>query len=161
LLYYFRHGSEGLALDNDDLFNNVLIDLYNEDIMHNLNWKSILKHLTADETTSSTSFISILNLSVPYTVSKPNVYARVTISQVQSGNAVNTYRILLSGAVGVDAIEVQARGTTIITLTIAGRWESVVAGAKTLDLQMKVSNGGTVGTIRANMDVLWEIWETD
>lgn len=159
LQFYFRHDDTALALDNEDLLNNVLEDLYTAEAIAGMETRTKEIVLGANLTTTSTSYTIMLDTEFSHTFTKPNAQIRWTAFIVNSANNNTFIKPFLQSETGIYGAEGRNLGTTGRTITVSDTFEGIPAGSLDVALQMKVSAG--TGTINSGVTLICEILEYD
>ena len=162
LQFYFQHGETGLALDNEDLFSNMIVDLYNaEAATVGILTKALSILLDVNKTTTSASFVAMTNSGFNHTPTKANM--RISCSNIilaaSTGNELEA-EIRVAGVAGISAANAIMTGATDRIVRASALFENLTPGVEiSLALYWKVS-GGT-GTCFRNARLAWEIVEYD
>lgn len=160
--YYRPSDGSGLALDNDDLLNNLIEDIYDFEANVTIATHVISVDLSTNKTTTSLSFVAMTGSSVAFTPNKANF--RVVAHNLllnNSGNIDTVAEVRFNGAAGSENAPAQHFGTTRETHAAAAVFEAVDIGvAHNIELYWKVALAST-GTIVANENIIYEIVEYD
>lgn len=162
LQFYWRHGKDGLALDNEDLLDDLLTDLYNAETFMGRKFTSGNIDLVSNKTTTSTSGVAIAGTDVVWTPTYPNWKITFYNMDVVNSGAGESTHIIVS-VVGESASGFTAAhcsGTQRRQMMAQTRFTDKPVGvAKTARLSWNVS-GGT-GTLNANSWLSYVIEEWD
>lgn len=161
LVYYYQHAETDLGLDNEDLLNSIIEDLYNAETSSlGMIAKTIAIDPGGNQTTTSASYVGLPGAGFYHTYSKANCLIRWSniILNAPSAQTV-TVKPNLVGLSPVAATEVRISGATLRTVTCAHVYEDVPAGSRETRLDWKVSSGTATYT-NANY-LLCEIIEWD
>jgi DNA-binding protein Fis len=132
LTYYFRDYETDLGLDNEDLFNSVLVDLYNAETFTVRKYTARNQDIVSNQTQLNGTSATVANSSFPHTFEYPNAIIRC-------------WAIALSGSLA---------GTTSTALIVLP-----TGVEKTISLTLGATGGQA--TINANSILLFEIEEWD
>lgn len=160
LQFYFRHDDTALALDNEDLLNNVLIDLYTAEPYGSLMaTKTRQIGLLADETTTSATFVQVATMAYTHVFTKPKALIRYTLFLVNSGANDSFVRPSIDGAAGADNTIAKNNGNVGRTVVAVDRFEGITPGSHSVGLQMRA--GGGTARINSTFTPILEIIEYD
>jgi hypothetical protein len=160
--YYRSSDGSDLALDNDDLLNNLIGDIYDFEANVTIATHVLSVDLSTNKTTTSLSFVAITGSSVSFTPSKANfrVVAH-NLLLVNSANIDTIAEVRFNGVAGSENAQAQQFGVTRETHAAGSVFEGVSVGvAHNIELYWKVALAST-GTIVANENILYEIVEYD
>ena len=162
LYYYFQHLETTLGLDNEDLLDDLLIDLYNLEATSAMAKVTVYRIApTANATTSSTSFVAIASTLITHTFSKPN--AHISFSNLalfhSAASAPIFTQIRMGGTILVTPTAYEVTGTTVRALRLGGVLANIAAGGETVQIYWRVSSG--TGTLSIVTDIILEIHEWD
>jgi hypothetical protein len=162
LSYYFRDFETDLGLDNEDLFNGVLVDLYTAESMANkLTILGIL--LAANRTRNQATFATVSGTEKPHTFTKPN--AKVTYSNVRcdlsNTTQLGSLRVGLSAGSVVQQVETGCNSTTPRNVRVAAIFSGIPLGVSTNCLLEFAASGGATITVYPAHNMLIEIEEWD
>lgn len=159
---YFRHGDEGLALDNDDLFNNLLNDLYNaENIGVSFSPRVLQKNISADRSTTSSTFVIVPSSNVAFTPTKANF--RVTchgISMLNSSNDDSFVQVRFDGNEGGEQAIGRVSNTTAREVSCSAIFEGVSVGVEH-DIALYFRRQANTNTISQRSELVFVIDEYD
>lgn len=162
LYYYFKHDETELALDNEDLLDDLLEDLYTAEDMADK--KTILAvSLPADRTRTLSSFATVLGTELNHTFTKTN--AKITYSNarvnVSSGAQLGSLRVGIASGTVVSRPEMGANSATARNVRASAIFSGIPTGVATqIRLEFAASGGATV-TVFAAHNMLIEIEEWD
>lgn len=159
---YFRHGDEGIALDNDDLFNNLLNDLYDlETIGMSFSPRVLQKNISADRTTTSGTFVIVPSSNVAFTPTKANF--RVTchgISMLNSSNDDSFVQVRFDGNEGTEQAIGRVSNTAAREVSCSAIFEGVDIGVER-DLSLYFRRSANTATISQRSELVFVIDEYD
>lgn len=161
MFYYFEHGDTGLALDNEDLLNNLINDLYTAEIVSGMKTFTRLLSLGIDRSTSVTAWVNVPAGSFLYTPTKANmlITCKNAIVVNTTGN-ITEIGVRFDGVDGVEHGYGRMAGTVERQLSASARFEGVVVGVE-LQIGLYFKVGGGTGTIRSSSELVWDVWEYD
>lgn len=163
LQFYFQHGETGLALDNEDLFSNMIVDLYNAENMGNLvNVQNFNIDLATDKTTTSNAFVAMSGGIVGFTPTKANCEITVSNLDLRHSNVAEVQaRIRCNqGTQGQEAIAVMS-GSVSKPMSASIKYTAMPVGTPSnIQIEWKVSIGGTA-TVEADTWINVQIIEYD
>jgi hypothetical protein len=159
---YFQHGDAGLALDNDDLFNNLINDFYDAEALGaSLITRINRVDLNTDKNTNSTTFVMVTGSNFSHTPQKANMSITV-MNLAASMSDANEVLILprFNGLAGAEEGAGITSGGAIRYLQCAAKFTGLTPGvAHDISLYWRVS-GGTA-TLDARVHPLFLIEEYD
>jgi len=162
MTHYFLSDRSELSLDNQDLLDDFLIDLYDAELIGSLmNIKPINVDLAANQTTTSTSFVALTNSGFAFTPTKPNVRIAVhNLHLANSGGGQVQARIKFNAVYGnIETIALNL-GTGQRPFMFSSLFTSVPIGAALSgQIDWKVSSG--TGTAFGNNWLVIEVIEYD
>lgn len=162
LQFYFRHDDSALALDNEDLLNTLLEDLYTAESFGSTmktHAESVL--LTGNPQTSSTTFVAVANSGFTLVPSHTKALVRVSnLSLISAaGNNVEV-QIECTHGTRVENGLVRVQSTSNREVDMAACFEDLPIGVEvTFSLAWK-SSGGTA-SIGTGTGLVAEIVEYD
>lgn len=160
LYYYFKHGDSSLALDNEDLLDDLLEDVYNAETFTMRAYRPENKDIGANRTTTGTSGSQITGSDISHTFTYPNAVIRchnIALSNSAAGN-LTTAEINVSSEARDSAGNAINEGTASRELVATAEYSGLATGiSRTISLFWSVTAG--TGTINANSRLLWEIEE--
>lgn len=162
LQFYFNHDESALGLDNEDLLNNVLNDLYTAESFGGMDTRVNTVVLPGTKTTTSTSFIAVPDSSFSHTFSKPNALIRCSNILARNNTVSQTceVQIRVAGAAGNESGNGLVNGTTNQPLVAVARFEGIETGvSKAIELYFRANAGTAVVT--ALSWLVFEIEEYD
>jgi DNA-binding protein Fis len=162
LTYYFRDYETDLGLDNEDLFNSVLVDLYNAETFTVRKYTARNQDIVSNQTQLNGTSATVANSSFPHTFEYPNAIIRcwaIALSGSLAGTT-STALIVLSGEATDSRADAMAKGTTARELVAVAKYSGLPTGVeKTISLTLGATGGQA--TINANSILLFEIEEWD
>lgn len=160
--YYFREYPTELGLDNEDLFNNVLVDLYNAETFVNRKFRAVNLSIGANRTTTSTTPVIITGSTFTHTFTYKNAKITVYNLELSNSGSGNLTRAIVD--VSGEAAEQEGFASTAGTAQRDRVLESVyndlaVGVSRTIGTKFFVSAG--TGTANANSELIYMIeeWE--
>jgi len=157
--YLANFATDDITLDNQDLLDLLLDDLYTVDAGE-VKTTSKGVDLTSNKTTTSTSYVAVANSSFNHTFSKPNALIRCSDMVVSnSGSGSVTLQLVLAGLSPEAVQEARMDSGTQRVLSTSQVYAAIPAGSRAISLQWKVSTG--TGTLVDNPDLHYEIIEYD
>jgi hypothetical protein len=162
LQFYFRHDDSALALDNEDLLNTLLEDLYTAESFGGMLTTLANVTLPALQTTTSTVFVAVPNSSFSHTFTKPNAVIRCSniVARNNSAGSLCEIQVRVAGANGAESGNAGTITSTNYALECVARFEGIETGvSKTVELYFRVASG--TGVITANAQLVFEIEEYD
>lgn len=162
LQYYFKHYENELGLDNEDLLNNVLIDLYNAETYMSRHWRASTFNIGANRNTASLTPVLVTGSTLPHTFTYPN--AKIRVSNVHISNAtagmIVRVEIGLEGETPLQSTFADNLGPTVRAFVIDAVYEDLPVGIE-LDIFLNFWVTGGTGTVfnGAALSFLIEEWE--
>jgi len=161
LEFYFSHGETGLALDNDDLFNNLLIDLYNFETIGNA-MKSTIYEITlaATRTTTSAVYVVVDGSEIVHTFTFSNAIVKYKNMSMVGSAAGTTNDAVPTTASGAFVASARAfmTGTTPRNLEAMANYEGLDIGVPYEFALVFRATGGTA-SITVASKIIVEILE--
>lgn len=160
LSFYFRDYETSLGLDNEDFFNTLLKDLYDAETFTLIANRILRKDLSANFTTTSTSFVLVTNSSFSHGFTYPNARIRCYNVSVQNSNSGQSsyLEVDISGQTPTERQPSETNGSAQRDLTCVAVYENLPVGVgSTIRLMAKVSAG--TATVVANSILIYEIEE--
>lgn len=163
LTYYFRDYETDLGLDNEDLFNSVLVDLYNAEV---LGMKPTVYGvlLPANRTRTASSFATVSGSERSHQFTKAK--AKITLKNINANMSVNTqtgfFRIRAnSGSLAQLDYEAGVGRSDIVAIDAVAIYQGLdTVNPTQLSLEFASSGGATL-TCFAVANMLWVIEEYD
>jgi hypothetical protein len=162
LQFYFRHGDSSLALDNEDLFNNLILDLYTaEGIGVGVVNKVLNIDLGSNKTTTSAAFVLLAGSDFPYVPSKSNILVNVSNLQIVHSSAGSVQaEVRVNGNSGDFVAYARMSGSTGRPMRASSVFSGLVAGVPiTISTYWKTS--APTATASDNNWLVYEIQEWD
>lgn len=163
LFYYFKHGKSELALDNEDLLDDLLADIYDTETFMGL---PILKAFTlpANRNRANAVFAAVSGASVSYTPTKAK--AHFTFLNVVAGISLNaelgSFRIRCShGTIVAADYEWGVGRTDIMSVSGSIAYENLPIGTPVNVFLEFASTGGATVTMYAEHNTIVVIQESD
>lgn len=160
--YYFRDYETELGLDNEDLFNNVLEDLYNAETFMNRKFRAVNLSFGSNRTTTSTTPVLLTGSIFQHTFTYPN--ARITLFNlaiVNSGTAnLTRAKIDVEGETPDQEGFASNGGVTQRSMQAESTYENLPVGVE-LDISTFWFVTGGTGTAAANSELIYMIEEWD
>lgn len=161
MTHYFRRDLSDQSLDNQDLLDDFLLDLYDVEGVVGKEITIERVFLAASRTTTSTTIVDVTGSGFDWTFTKPNIHVRCSnIVMNNSGANDTTVQIAIASVTVIDAAVATVRGAVdcSVACEIRAR-ETALGNARALKLQFKVAAG--TGTIFNAASLLWTITEWD
>lgn len=162
LLFYFSHGKTALAYENEDLFDDLLIDLYSVELFGVSFLPRVLqKNIGADRSTISAVFVLVTGSNISHTPSKANF--RVTchgISLSNSSNDNSFVQVRFDGLEGAEQAIGRVTNTAAREVSCSAIFNDVSVGvAHDLALYFRANASAAVISVRSEIIYLIEEWE--
>jgi len=162
ITFYFTHYPPQDPLDNEDLLDRLILDIYDVWLSIFMLARSQPVTLGANRATSSTTFVTVTDSTVVHTFTRPNArisYTNIIASHGTAG-APFYFQITVGTQTADDNQAIAMRGTTVREMRVSQVFAAIPLGvAKNVNLQFRVDSG--TGTINNQADFLVEIDEWD
>lgn len=161
LQYYFQHGKSTLALDNEDLLDDVLEDIYTAEAF---GMNSVIRSvmLTANQSRNQTTFATVPGSTVSYVPTKSR--AKISISNIRCGLDAGGFGSVRVGVSAGDVVirdEYGANSSTARNVRAAAIFENMPIGVSVdVFVEFAAASGDTITVFRAH-NMLIEIDEQD
>lgn len=163
LLYYWTHGRTELAYENEDALDDLLIDLYNSEL---LGMKITLYQnmLPANRTRSGAAYATVLGSerNHQFTKSKAKITLKNIYASISANAEVGYFRIVAStGSILGTVVEVGVGRTDIVVIDAIIQYQNLdLVNPTQIRLEFGASGGQTV-TCYAEWNMIWVIEEYD
>lgn len=163
MTHYFQTDRSELSLDNQDMLDDFLIDLYDAEALNlNLFNRFILWALSAARTTTSITMVIVTGSNFSHTPTHNTMLIRCfnMMGSTSGGGSTMQVEIRFNGVVGNIDTGAQLFGSAARTMTLVSRFNAVSVGvAHDIALYFRVTAG--TGTISDNTSMIYEITEWD
>lgn len=162
LSFYWTEFFSSLGLDNEDLRDKLLIDLYNAENIMNKKVTIYPTPLSSNRLVSSLTYVNTTDLTKLHTFTYPKALITCrNISMVQNTVNEGICRVAVDGETPIQEVVSDMASSTVREMSCMSYYENLVIGVETtVRLQAKVITSGQL-TINANVVPIWEIieWE--
>jgi len=162
LSFYWQEYESELGLDNEDLRNNLLVDLYNMEVQNvAIERRFQVVDIVSLRSTSAGSPTLVTGSDFLHTFTKPNVLVRcsnVSVAMNANGN-IGHIRAVVGGVQPLSPAEGIMKVTDVRTLMCASFYGSMTAGSKQVALYF-YREAGTIN-VHQTTQLLFEILEWD
>jgi hypothetical protein len=160
LQFYFSHGIDAQSIDNEDRLNDVLTDLYNQEVSGAMLIKNQRVNVGSTKTVTSVAKVILNELTISHTFTLPKARIRLANLTLVCSNQLSTSEaeIRVNGAIGIQNAKAVEHSWNQQQLEANAYFEGLNDGiAKNLQMYWSCDNGQAA--LAYVTDPIWEIIE--